>query len=191
MFCRQCGRDIKENACIHAVPLKVFERIILISIMMFLSMSAFIILPKVYLPLSHHAVLYGYFALSSVLVFVTLLGYILKRPYLAALFNCHQKSSRSLSMLTRLFPICVRCLGIMVGIAMTGILIYWQIYYWVYLILGLPLVIDGYLQHNSHYQSTQIKRFITGLLFGPTVVLIYSMALYLLIILLNYLNPFL
>lgn len=44
-----------------------------------------------------------------------------------------------------------------------------------YFLLGIiPLAIDGFYQYFSRYTSTNKRRFITGLLFGPALIVLSS-----------------
>ncbi|MDD4255306.1 MAG: DUF2085 domain-containing protein [Methanofollis sp.] len=105
---------------------------------------------------------------------------------------CHQKPSRSFKIWGNYLPLCARCLGILIG--MTVIFGYSLVvqshgkffealniflprsfrklqYSWILIsLIGigliLPMVFDGFVQLLTVYESTNIKRVITGLLFG-------------------------
>lgn len=70
---------------------------------------------------------------------------------LAILFNCHQIKSRSITFKNWCIPICARYTGIVVGTFISIILI--KEYYLIFIILGLPLIIDGVLQQLTPYIS--------------------------------------
>lgn len=88
--------------------------------------------------------------------------------FLHALFLCHQLPERSFFFHGRQFPICARCTGIFIGYLL-GIgyaLIFGKIPSYIALILILPLIIDGGFQHLRKWESTNIRRLITGMLAG-------------------------
>ncbi len=190
MFCEYCGRDQSLNQCRHQFPLRTGERVLLLSILIFFSMAYYIILPEIMRPLKDGYMFYGYLGLLTSLTLYTLLGYLFKRPYLAFFFHCHQDKKKSLKWFKRLFPLCLRCLGILIGIFLTGLLIVSHFPWWGYLVLAIPLIIDGHYQQYTDYVSSPTKRLITGILFGPTVGFIYATTFYLMISLLHYFNPF-
>ena len=81
--------------------------------------------------------------------------------------GCHCREERSFHYHGQRFPICARCTGELVGILSAAL---W--YPWVHIsllwviLLMLPLVLDGGIQALGFYESTNSRRFITGLLFG-------------------------
>lgn len=91
--------------------------------------------------------------------------------WLPVVFGCHTRPDRSFFWKGRQFPLCARCTGELVG-GLFAILIFqmghpplWG------LVLGmLPLLIDGYVQLKTSYESTNPRRLITGLLFGYCVI---------------------
>lgn len=88
--------------------------------------------------------------------------------FLRVFFGCHARPDRSFYFKGKQFPICARCTGELVGI-LTGVL---QIVFFGAFdiipctLLMLPMVIDGFVQLMTRYESTNIKRFISGFLFG-------------------------
>lgn len=87
--------------------------------------------------------------------------------WLPIIFGCHCRSDRSFYIKNKKFPICARCTGELVGIIFscvifkflkTGILFN--------IFLMIPMVIDGFIQLKTSYESNNIKRLITGSLFG-------------------------
>lgn len=81
---------------------------------------------------------------------------------------CHHIPDRSIKFFGIEKYLCARCFGVLIGgfLGIIGILsnIYSSSVY--YILLCLPLIIDGTLQVVSDYCSNNSKRFITGLLFG-------------------------
>ena len=87
--------------------------------------------------------------------------------WLPIIFGCHCRDDWSFYWNGKKFPICARCTGILVGSLtafMTYILICCPISVCVFLII--PLVMDGFGQQLTAYESTNARRLITGLLFG-------------------------
>ena len=84
---------------------------------------------------------------------------------------CHQIDERSFHFGIRKFPICARCTGIYVGLFI-GMITTWFFVLptLISLFLMLLMVVDGYTQLKTRYESTNAKRFITGLLFGLATV---------------------
>jgi uncharacterized membrane protein len=89
---------------------------------------------------------------------------------------CHQYPTRSFWALDRPFALCSRCVGgyLGVGIGLMVIPLYRQYYkrlLWGLLMI-LPTVIDGVVQLNSQYESTNILRILTGIIGGIGLFLI-------------------
>ena len=87
--------------------------------------------------------------------------------YLPMVFGCHCRDDRSFHYKGVRFPICARCTGELVG-AIIGIFFSF-IYvpeWWVCIIIAIPMIVDGSVQYVTNYESNNIKRFITGFLFG-------------------------
>lgn len=82
--------------------------------------------------------------------------------------GCHQREDRSFFIGKWQFPICSRCTGILVGQIIAIILYLFKIK--VPTILGLLFLLimflDWYIQYKKIRESTNIRRFITGLLAG-------------------------
>lgn len=191
IFCDECGRNQTKINCIHQATLSQTEKLLIMMLVTGLPIGLFVLLPHFYLSLDRGYLLYGYLSVMVILVLFTFFGRTFKRPYLPYFFHCHQHKHRSLTVLKTWFPLCARCLGIVFGSLLTFVLIHFNSPWYFYLLSGLPLIIDGLFQQYSDYQSTNQRRFLTGLLFGPTFVFAYSYVMYLFIQLLNYLNPFL
>ena len=80
--------------------------------------------------------------------------------------NCHQLPERSFFFKEYQFPLCARCTGIAVGHIIAFILSpFIKIKYSVS-ILTIPLIIDGLIQYFTTYESTNVKRVISGFLYG-------------------------
>lgn len=87
--------------------------------------------------------------------------------WLPIIFGCHCRKERSFHINGKQFPICARCTGELVGIIIsfcsfafvhTNVL--------VSILIMIPMIVDGFLQALTSYESGNIRRFVTGLLFG-------------------------
>lgn len=89
------------------------------------------------------------------------------RRWLPVLFGCHCRPDRSFFYKGRQFPLCARCTGELMGI-LAGIVLFffWAPPVWAALLALLPLVIDGFAQRLTRYESTNPRRLATGLAFG-------------------------
>lgn len=82
------------------------------------------------------------------------------------------------------FPLCARCTGELIGI-LVGIISFPFIRFSILfsVILLVPLLLDGFLQLLTDYESKNIRRCITGILFGygisllllTSIVYVYSL----------------
>lgn len=87
--------------------------------------------------------------------------------WLPIFFGCHCRSDRSLYYRGKQFPICARCTGELIGILVSFILFwFWRPNLTSAIILLIPLIIDGFVQRLTSYESNNFKRMITGFLFG-------------------------
>lgn len=86
---------------------------------------------------------------------------------LAICFGCHQRPDRSFYYKGKQFPICARCTGELVGIILGLLtLAFFQLPVLLNFLLLIPLVTDGFTQLLTKYESNNILRLITGILFG-------------------------
>lgn len=75
--------------------------------------------------------------------------------------TCHQRADRSFFYGNYQFPVCSRCQGVYVGYII-GLLFFIP-----ELIILLPLTyVDGVVQLKTKYESTNFRRFTTGVLTG-------------------------
>ena len=87
--------------------------------------------------------------------------------WLPIIFGCHCRDDRSFHWKGKRFPICARCTGELIGMlaAIPG---------WFLLrptvgsciLIMIPMVADGFIQLRTSYESTNLRRVLTGLLFG-------------------------
>ena len=80
---------------------------------------------------------------------------------------CHHLPSRSIKFLGIENYLCARCFGMLCG-SIIGIIIciIYPIPFPISFIILIPLIVDGGVQALTKYESTNRRRFITGLLFG-------------------------
>ncbi|HAX72763.1 MAG TPA: hypothetical protein DCY20_04505 [Firmicutes bacterium] len=96
------------------------------------------------------------------------------------MFLCHKMPQRSFFYKGKQFPICARCTGILVGYGI-GILYICLIHktHLVYeLGLMIPIAIDGIGQYLGRWESTNTRRFVTGVLAGIATVCLFRFAAY-------------
>lgn len=95
--------------------------------------------------------------------------------FLKILFMCHCRADRSFFYKGKQFPICARCTGELIGMII-AIPIAFKIkdLSWIYIILlSLPLILDGFIQLLTKYESNNFKRVVTGFLFGIALIFIF------------------
>ncbi|WP_285841842.1 DUF2085 domain-containing protein [Sutcliffiella horikoshii] len=87
-------------------------------------------------------------------------------------FPCHRKKERSLIIRGRQFPMCFRCMSIMLGylaviplLWMTADVSFFNMLV-VGILLNIPMVIDGYTQLRGWRVSNNFLRSSTGLISG-------------------------
>lgn len=99
--------------------------------------------------------------------------------------RCHQMPERSFFLGSYQFPLCARCTGIMLGRVLAVLLFPFVLLplrtaHLVLPLLMLPLPIDGLTQRFTKYESNNLKRVTTGILWGySTVTLILTGIVYL------------
>lgn len=94
--------------------------------------------------------------------------------------RCHQMPERSFFLGSYQFPLCARCTGIMIGRLLAVLLfpflhlplfsaspaIPLTVSLIVLPLLLIPLAVDGLVQKYTSYESNNLKRVITGILWG-------------------------
>ena len=82
--------------------------------------------------------------------------------------GCHQKPERSFFIGGWQFPVCTRCTRILIGHIASAIAIIFKVKFNVYVCLGMLLimVLDGTIQYLKIKESTNLRRFITGIMGG-------------------------
>ena len=90
------------------------------------------------------------------------------------IFGCHCRDDRSFYYKGQKFPICARCTGEFVGICFALICcFFFRLTAKASFIIMIPLIIDGFTQALTSYESNNIKRFITGVLFGSGIFMLF------------------
>lgn len=87
--------------------------------------------------------------------------------WLPILCGCHRRADRSFFYKGKQFPVCARCTGEILGIVIGFVLWFIKPPTFIFsLCLLIPMIIDGFLQLLTSYESHNITRLITGTLFG-------------------------
>lgn len=94
------------------------------------------------------------------------------KKFLAIAFMCHQMPERSFFIRGQQFPLCARCTGILVGYLIGLILGCITRFegYLNFLVLIVPMLIDGGIQLVFKVESNNCRRFITGILGGIGII---------------------
>lgn len=175
MHCVNCGRDNKIDSCVHTAKVTQIEFIFLMLLVTILPAITLGIYYNIYL--DYDLVNYleaGSISISIALIILLIAYYFFDKVYLAIFFGCHQKISRSFKGKKRTFILCARCTGLMIGMFTTGLIAQFDFSYAWLLVFTIPMIVDGFLQAKTKYESTNIRRLVTGFLAGPSIVLIFS-----------------
>ncbi len=101
--------------------------------------------------------------------------------YISGDYMCHQHADRSFFINGNQMPYCARCTGTFLGLAF-GLLIaaYYRVRigFVLYLLLLLPLALDGTIQLITPYESNNLMRIITGMLMGTFSALVFAYMFY-------------
>ena len=176
-FCTSCGRDKDNNIpCIHQTSLSIIE--IIVTMILFMNIP-FIFFLISYLSknqdfdqIKHFWI--GNYTLSIMMIIFLIANYLLKKPYLAIIFGCHQRLDRSFKGILRNWPLCQRCTGIYIGIFVCLMFSYLDILKEWMILFALPLLIDGWIQRKTDYKSNIYRRMTTGVLFSPLLVIVFG-----------------
>lgn len=175
MYCTYCGRrQLNKCICLHANPASRLEG--------FLILIVFQGMLLVLLALNTHLITFnnyelllkiGFFlgASSVVLSAITMVS---NKSYLALFFGCHQSSNRSLKINQKELNICSRCTGIYIGFFLSIVFFYIETPIFIIVLMSLPLVFDGLSQKYTGYTSNNARRLLSGLLFSPFLVVIFT-----------------
>lgn len=177
-YCTYCGREETHGHCIclSTNPIPKWHVWILYAMMIIVPVISLTLIKDNQTIWDINYLFYGGLILVAILLVITVADVVIKKPYLALFFGCHQSSSRSISIGSKLLPLCARCTGIYLGILLFPAIMFIEwIPLYVYLILGLPLIVDGLLQKRKGIQSTNPRRFLTGLFFGGTLIALFTL----------------
>ena len=84
--------------------------------------------------------------------------------------KCHQMPERSFFLNGYQLPLCARCTGILIG-NLFGLFLSPLLKFRLHnSLLMIPLIMDGSIQYFTTYKSNNIKRLITGILYGYSFV---------------------
>ena len=94
--------------------------------------------------------------------------------WLPIIFGCHCMDERSFHFHSRKFPICARCTGEFVGIIFSLFsCFFFRCKVTTSLVLMIPMILDGFIQLLTSYESINARRFITGFLFGYGIFMLF------------------
>ncbi|MCI8285126.1 MAG: DUF2085 domain-containing protein [Firmicutes bacterium] len=97
--------------------------------------------------------------------------------WLPIIFGCHCREERSFHYKGKKFPICARCTGELIGIIFSLFTyIFFHIGILPSILFMIPLIADGSIQSLTSYESSNIKRLITGLFFGYALANLFIMS---------------
>ncbi len=98
------------------------------------------------------------------------------------LCGCHQIPERSFFIRGHQLPLCARCTGIVVGHGISLLLCVLHVILplWGSLLMLIPLIVDGGIQFLFFVMSNNVRRFMTGMLYGiGSIQIMASIGLYL------------
>ena len=97
--------------------------------------------------------------------------------WLPIIFGCHCKEERTFHYKGTPFPICARCTGELVGMILALFsCFFFRIPFPIAIFIMIPMIIDGTIQRCTTYESNNVKRFVTGFLFGYGLVMVVAIS---------------
>lgn len=108
--------------------------------------------------------------------------WIKSMDWCAKYWGCHQMPERSYHIGSYQFPVCARCMGIILGYicAIFLIVIGYNICLMTSILICVPMVIDGTVQFLTKYESKNYRRLYTGTCAGLGFIMIIRNILYIL-----------
>ena len=93
---------------------------------------------------------------------------------LGEISGCHQRADRSFFLHGKQFPVCARCTGAALG-QLAGALVFpwYRMPVWLCLLLCGVMFGDWLLQRLSLRESTNLRRFLTGICCGGALLQLY------------------
>jgi len=170
--CQQCNRD---TSCLHKHPISALELNLLIGFIVIVSQIGY----TLYFNQLDSNDLYkisliGTVSVLIILTFMLLMYIKYDKQYLALFFGCHQIKERSFLKQGIPFILCARCTGILIGIGLSIGVFLLEINAVLLVILIMPLFLDGLIQRFSKYESRNLMRLFTGILFAPGFLILYG-----------------
>lgn len=94
--------------------------------------------------------------------------------WLPIIFGCHCRDDRSFHYKGKKFPICARCTGELVGM-IASIPLYFFIKPDIVVLIAMmiPMILDGLIQNIFLIESDNVRRFLTGILFGYSLITLF------------------
>jgi uncharacterized membrane protein len=173
MVCQHCERlSINQCMCLAAKPVSKIETFGMLILFQILTGGISFILFYLQGVSIIEAIPWMALTLITYLGGLSLLTRVFHKSYVALFFGCHQSIKRSFHFKGKPFHICSRCTGLYVGFLLTSLLFFIEIPIILIVALSLPLIIDGSRQKLTNYESTPLKRFVTGALFSGVVTLL-------------------
>jgi uncharacterized membrane protein len=92
--------------------------------------------------------------------------------FLLEFMPCHRQRERSLVIKGHQFPLCYRCMAILLGIIVTSPIMWFLslpsslLVFPISILLNIPLILDGVTQAAKQRQSNNSLRFVTGIMSG-------------------------
>lgn len=94
--------------------------------------------------------------------------------WLPIIFGCHCRGDRSFYYKGQKFPICARCTGELVGMIVSLFsCFFFRLSITTSLLILIPMILDGVVQMVTDYESNNVRRFITGVLFGYGIIMLF------------------
>ena len=98
--------------------------------------------------------------------------------WLPIIFGCHCRDERSFHYKGRKFPICARCTGELVGIVVSLFsCFFFRLPIWMCILIMIPLIVDGTIQMFTKYESNNLRRVVTGFLFGYGLFMLFAISM--------------
>lgn len=177
-YCTQCGREETHGHCICLAtnPIPKWHVWIIYAIIIMAPVITLTFIKQDASIWDINYLFYGGLVLSGILILITIADAVIKKPYLALFFGCHQSSARSLKIGSYILPLCARCTGIYIGTLLFPlVMIFDRIPIYVYIVLGIPMILDGLMQRFKKIPSTNPRRFVTGFLFGGMLITMFTL----------------
>lgn len=96
---------------------------------------------------------------------------------LVSFVPCHRRPDRSIHINGKPFPLCARCMSILLGYLFIPILFFlpFTIPWWIGGLCQIPMLVDGFTQYFQWRESTNFLRILTGGLsgFGLSIIVIW------------------